>query len=236
MCAPRVGPRQQSCDASLTMRWAESVAALTVPVHATPSIFSPASTPADSIYHLSLFVLTICGAIFLVVARPAGLRGGEVPTRAPTTTTASRRRSTAATRWSWPGRSFPILIVVVLFLATARVIHAVEDARFPPDDDWRSQRSATSSGGSFGIRSRGSSPPTSCTCRSAIRGHRDAHPHHAALGRHRSQLLGAATGRQDRPDSEPSEQHVDRAARDRDCTSASARSTAERSTPRCCCA
>ena len=27
----------------------------------------------------------------------------------------------------------PILIVVVLFLATARVIHAVEDARFPPE-------------------------------------------------------------------------------------------------------
>ena len=27
----------------------------------------------------------------------------------------------------------PVLIVVVLFLATARVIHAVEDARFPPD-------------------------------------------------------------------------------------------------------
>jgi cytochrome c oxidase subunit 2 len=27
----------------------------------------------------------------------------------------------------------PVLIVVVLFLATARVIHAVQDARFPPD-------------------------------------------------------------------------------------------------------
>lgn len=34
---------------------------------AIPSIFSPASTPADSIYHLSLFVLAICGAIFLTV-------------------------------------------------------------------------------------------------------------------------------------------------------------------------
>src|SRR4029077_3746511 len=38
------------------------------PVHATPNIFAPASTPADLIHHLSLFVLTICGAIFLVVA------------------------------------------------------------------------------------------------------------------------------------------------------------------------
>src|SRR5215813_4865600 len=33
----------------------------------TPSIFSPASTPADSIHRLSLLVLAICSAIFLVV-------------------------------------------------------------------------------------------------------------------------------------------------------------------------
>jgi membrane protein implicated in regulation of membrane protease activity len=38
------------------------------PVHATPNIFAPASTPADLIHHLSLFVLAICGAIFLVVS------------------------------------------------------------------------------------------------------------------------------------------------------------------------
>ena len=32
------------------------------------SIFSPASTPADSIFGLALFVLTITGVIFLIVA------------------------------------------------------------------------------------------------------------------------------------------------------------------------
>ena len=32
-----------------------------------PSIFDPASTPAHDIYHLSLFVMAICAAIFLVV-------------------------------------------------------------------------------------------------------------------------------------------------------------------------
>src|ERR1700679_3623274 len=32
-----------------------------------PSIFDPYSTPAHDIYHLSLFVLSICAAIFLVV-------------------------------------------------------------------------------------------------------------------------------------------------------------------------
>src|SRR5271167_3895504 len=31
------------------------------------SIFSPVSTPAHEIYHLSLFVLGICAAIFVVV-------------------------------------------------------------------------------------------------------------------------------------------------------------------------
>jgi len=32
-----------------------------------PSIFDPYSTPAHAIYHLSLFVLSICAGIFLVV-------------------------------------------------------------------------------------------------------------------------------------------------------------------------
>src|SRR5271170_3201728 len=34
----------------------------------TPNIFRPESTPADSIFHLSLLVLAIAGLIFLVVA------------------------------------------------------------------------------------------------------------------------------------------------------------------------
>src|SRR5258708_17347593 len=35
--------------------------------NAVPSIFQPHSTPAESIYHLSVFVLAITGVIFLVV-------------------------------------------------------------------------------------------------------------------------------------------------------------------------
>src|SRR6202521_5420248 len=34
---------------------------------AIPSIFKPESTPADSIYHLSIFVLAITGVIFVIV-------------------------------------------------------------------------------------------------------------------------------------------------------------------------
>src|ERR1700761_2017802 len=35
---------------------------------ATPSILAPVSTPANEIFHLSLFVLLITGSIFVVVA------------------------------------------------------------------------------------------------------------------------------------------------------------------------
>ena len=98
--------------------------------HDTPSIFSPASTPADSIYQLSLFVMGICAAIFLTVS---GLlvysvvkfrRRADDDGREPAQIYGSNQVELA---WT----VIPILIVVVLFLATARVIHAVEDARFP---------------------------------------------------------------------------------------------------------
>ena len=97
-----------------------------------PSIFSPASTPADSIYHLSLFVLEICFAIFAVVFSLlvyAAVKFRQRPGddgREPAQIYGSNQVELA---WT----VIPILIVVVLFLATARVIHAVEDARFPPD-------------------------------------------------------------------------------------------------------
>ncbi|MGB8769298.1 MAG: cytochrome c oxidase subunit II [Candidatus Korobacteraceae bacterium] len=94
------------------------------------SIFSPASTPADSIYHLSLFALAICAAIFLTLfsllvysvvkyRRRAGDDGREPP----------QIYGSNQVELAWT--VIPVLIVVVLFLATARIIHAVEDARFP---------------------------------------------------------------------------------------------------------
>ncbi len=98
---------------------------------AIPSIFSPASTPADSIYHLSVFVLAICLAIFVVVfsllvySVVKFRRRPDDDGREPAQIYGSNQVELA---WT----VIPILIVVVLFLATARVIHAVEDARFPP--------------------------------------------------------------------------------------------------------
>ena len=96
-----------------------------------PNIFKPMSTPADSIFRLSLLVLGITGLIFLIVF---GLlmypiakyrRRGDDDGREPPQVYGSNQVELA---WT----VIPVLIVVVLFLATARVIHSVQDAPHPP--------------------------------------------------------------------------------------------------------
>jgi cytochrome c oxidase subunit 2 len=116
---------------------ASIVLALTSLAHAVPSvspsipsIFDTSSTPADSIYHLSVFVLATCAAIFITVFALIGYstvkfrRRPNDDGREPPQIYGSNQVELA---WT----VVPVLIVVVLFLATARVIHAVEDAPFP---------------------------------------------------------------------------------------------------------
>jgi cytochrome c oxidase subunit 2 len=94
------------------------------------SIFSPQSTPAQSIFDLSMFVLAITGLIFLVVC--VLLICAIVKFRA---TSANADREPAqvygSTQIELAWTIVPILIVVVLFAATARVIHAIQDADKP---------------------------------------------------------------------------------------------------------
>jgi cytochrome c oxidase subunit II len=96
-----------------------------------PSIFSPQSTPANSIFHLSLLVLAITGLIFAVVfsllayavvkfRRRDGDDGREPP----------QVYGSNQVELAWT--VIPILIVLVLFLATARVIRSIQDAPKPP--------------------------------------------------------------------------------------------------------
>src|SRR6266446_2326804 len=98
--------------------------------NAVPSIFQPHSTPAESIYQLSVFVLAITGVIFLVVF--SLLAYAVVKFRSQT---AGAEREPAqvygSTQIELAWTIIPILIVVVLFLATARVIHAIQDAPEP---------------------------------------------------------------------------------------------------------
>jgi cytochrome c oxidase subunit 2 len=94
------------------------------------NIFSPQATPAHEIYGLSLLVLSITLGIFVVVA---GLlcyvivrfrhRGGEAEGE-PAQLYGSRQIEVL---WT----VIPILIVVVLFLATARIISVTERASKP---------------------------------------------------------------------------------------------------------
>ena len=94
------------------------------------NIFAPASTPAKSIADLSVFVLVITGIIFVVVFAllvysVVKFRGRAMDSgREPAQVYGSTQIELA---WT----IIPILIVVVLFLATARVIHAIEDAPEP---------------------------------------------------------------------------------------------------------
>jgi cytochrome c oxidase subunit 2 len=98
--------------------------------HPVPSIFRPYSTPADSIYHLSRFVLSITGLIFLVVF--ALLTYAVVKFRGRTRDVSSEPAQVyGSTQIELAWTVIPILIVVVLFLATARVIHGIEDAPEP---------------------------------------------------------------------------------------------------------
>jgi cytochrome c oxidase subunit II len=94
------------------------------------SIFSPASTPAKSIADLSVFVLVVTGIIFLAVFalllysvvrfRGRAMDGGREPAQV---------YGSMQIELAWT--IIPTLIVVVLFLATARVIHAIQDAPEP---------------------------------------------------------------------------------------------------------
>ena len=95
-----------------------------------PSILAPESTPAHEIYGLSLFVLLITGSIFIVVG---GLLAYVIV----------RFRSRKTDEQHEPAQIYgslqvelawtiiPVLIVVVLFLTTARIIFAIQDAPKP---------------------------------------------------------------------------------------------------------
>jgi cytochrome c oxidase subunit 2 len=94
------------------------------------NIFAPESTPAKAIVDLSAVVLSITAVIFVVVA--SLLVYAIVKFRA---TAANADREPAqvygSTQIELAWTIVPILIVVVLFAATARSIHAIQDAPQP---------------------------------------------------------------------------------------------------------
>jgi len=110
---------------------AESSPRNAVPVQ-TPNIFAPTSTPAFAIRDLSWFVLSICAGIFAVVAGLLAYsvvrfrhRPGE-DNREPPQVYGSNQIELA---WT----VVPVLIVVILFLATARYIFGIEGLQPTPN-------------------------------------------------------------------------------------------------------
>jgi cytochrome c oxidase subunit 2 len=110
-------------------------AALAAPADSSPaptSIFVPLSTPAHAIYQISLLVLLICAAIFLIVGGLLAYtmirfrRRTEHENREPPQVYGSNQIELA---WT----VIPILIVFVLTLATTRTIFDVQGAVPPPD-------------------------------------------------------------------------------------------------------
>lgn len=91
------------------------------------NIFAPASTPAQSVFDLSLFVLTITGVIFLIVAALLVYavirfrRRRDDDGREPAQVFGSVQVELA---WTIT----PVIIVLVLFLASARAVFALQGA------------------------------------------------------------------------------------------------------------
>jgi cytochrome c oxidase subunit II len=114
---------------SCTFVWARNPTNPSSSVNHT-NIFAPASTPAKSIADLSVFVLVITGVIFIVVC---GLLVYSLvkfrERRANLNREPAQVYGSTQIELAWT--IIPILIVVVLYLATARVIHAIQDAPEP---------------------------------------------------------------------------------------------------------
>lgn len=129
---PRARPVRHGCKA-IVMLCASAYAALAQsaqPALSPTNIFAPASTPAQSIFDLSRFVLLVTTAIFLVVfglLAYAGIKFRKI--------TAHEGREPAqvygSTQLELAWTVIPILIVVVLFLTAARVIASIQKTTRP---------------------------------------------------------------------------------------------------------
>jgi cytochrome c oxidase subunit 2 len=95
--------------------------------------FLPLSTPAHDIYYLALFTLTVTGCIFVVVASLLFYAVFKFRARKsdPEHEPAQVYGSTQV-ELAWT--VIPIIIIVVLFLTTARIIFAIQNAPQPKTD------------------------------------------------------------------------------------------------------
>lgn len=119
----------------VVLAWFRAVGAsfdASAPPRSPTNIFAPASTPARSLFGLSLFVLAVCAAVFLIVFFLLAYsvlkfrKSRNDDGREPPQIYGSNQIELA---WT----VIPVLIVIVLFLASVRVIKAVQDAQPSPN-------------------------------------------------------------------------------------------------------
>ena len=120
-----------SCSRIAGLWWVMAAASFGQAVHPVGNIFDPQATPAESVYHLSLLVVAVCAAIFLVVAGLLSFtivrfRGKAGDGDKPAQVYGSNRIEIA---WT----VIPILIVLVLTMATARAVVTIQNKRAPAD-------------------------------------------------------------------------------------------------------
>jgi len=96
----------------------------------SPSTLVPASTPAHQIFDLSIFVVVITGGIFLIVGGLLAITLFRFRAR-KTDPAGEPPQIYGSTQIELAWTVIPILIVVVLFLTTARIIFAIQDAPKP---------------------------------------------------------------------------------------------------------
>lgn len=127
-----VTPRLLRCACVAgSLCWSSITRAQAAPSLSPTNIFAPASTPANSIFGLSLFVLAVTGAVFLVVfalllysVLKFKKKRDDDDGREPPQVYGSNQIELA---WT----VIPVLIVVALFMATARVIASVQKTGEP---------------------------------------------------------------------------------------------------------
>ena len=100
-------------------------------VRAVPNMFAPVSAPADSIRELSFLVIAIAAGIFLVVSGILFWCVYRYRERPGDDHEPPQVYGSNPIEWAWT--IVPVLIVLVLFLATARTINELQASEVPPD-------------------------------------------------------------------------------------------------------
>ena len=186
------------------------------------SMFDPVSPPAESIRDLSILVSRHHRLYLHGRRRGAALLHRPLPAQPRDDDRESRRRSTAASRSRSPGRRRRLLIVFVLVLVTTRTLWEVNVDAPSPAGRQRPVRHRGRPPVVVGVSLRPlQRPELGFTTANELHipagddGARPARLPDPEVGRRVSQLLGAAAGGQDRPDSRPHQPHVvsDRRAR-----------------------